>query len=367
MSQRPELGYFDEGIDLTSKESYLGAVGKLGVATILPLVAYRSIAFSHLEDEQIWTRDWICIGTLHDLEHAGDLLPYTAGYHGIHVRREADGGLIGAFNQAQHGGCRVIPEQCQGGVKTSCSFTSCGYSRDQQPISIGESEQSDAAKHQYLGLRPERLFPVRVATDGPLVFVNLDGAANDFRGLPKHISKSLVDKDVREGVKWTEYECNWKMLAYRLLGLDEDPSEEDDVIFGRSGEFAATWCFPNLLLLEDANSYCVVVVQPTALNKTLCRMECFTHKNSSKGGAESSLENWADILEARGRDSELYVSSLLARSRTVPAITHPQNELPVQSDFVGLWGQERLIERITAQARSDEELRLYGNVRNYLI
>ena len=77
--------------------------------------AFRSLRMARREDETIWTRDWVCVGTTHELAGVGDLLPFTAGDHAIHIQRMADDSFTGRFNKAQHGGCRVVPVQCQQG------------------------------------------------------------------------------------------------------------------------------------------------------------------------------------------------------------------------------------------------------------
>ncbi|MDP6428047.1 MAG: hypothetical protein QF393_08520, partial [Rhodospirillales bacterium] len=109
MNGHPGLGYFDEGLDLVEPKLYAAVRKPFGRAQILPPAAYRSKIFADLEDEKIWTRGWVCIGVQQQIPGAGDILPFTVGNHGIHVERLAGGGLIGRFNQAQHGGCRAIP------------------------------------------------------------------------------------------------------------------------------------------------------------------------------------------------------------------------------------------------------------------
>jgi len=53
--------------------------------------AYHSLAFARIEDDAIWTREWICIGVDEDIVGVGDLLPFTAGDHAVHVQRLAGG------------------------------------------------------------------------------------------------------------------------------------------------------------------------------------------------------------------------------------------------------------------------------------
>jgi len=94
MNVHPELGYFDEGLNLVEPELYAAARKPFGRAQTLPPAAYRSKIFADLEDEKIWTRTWVCVGTQQQIPNAGDLLPFTLGHHGIHVERQANGGLL---------------------------------------------------------------------------------------------------------------------------------------------------------------------------------------------------------------------------------------------------------------------------------
>ena len=77
MSLHPELGYFDEGLNLTDPRTYSTVFDVEELASILPPVAYRSRIFAELEDEKLWTRLWCCVGTEQQLSEVGDLLPYT--------------------------------------------------------------------------------------------------------------------------------------------------------------------------------------------------------------------------------------------------------------------------------------------------
>ncbi|HEY0285394.1 MAG TPA: hypothetical protein VGC62_00010 [Pseudomonas sp.] len=372
MSRRPELGYYDDGLDLRSPASYEGCVGEPGEAAFLPLAAYRSLDFAYLEDERIWTREWVCIGTAQDLPQVGDLLPYTLGHHGIHVRRQADGSLLGAFNQAQHGGCRVVPDQCQGGTKTRCSFTSCGYSRDRTPLQADELGEGSAAMHQYLGLRPERLLPVQVATCGALVWVNLDPDAQPLNNAAQHpLQAWLADSEhwARIGVSWREYDCNWKLLAPHLLGLDSHDyltAHGPALLEGQSSDVDVAWCFPGLLLLRKADVMCVVMLQPVALGKTLCRVQLLSARPLLDAQDQTQLQVWIDWLDARGRNAVAQHQALLRQSHPETHQT-PFTRYPRQNDRAGLWAQHCLIQRLTLHTQAHSELQLFSNVRNYLI
>ncbi len=212
MEFHPDMGYVDNGVDLTNVDLYTSTAQPFGRATILPPFSYQSKIFSDLEDEKLWTRNWIAIGSLHEIPNAGDLLPYTVGHHGIHVQRETDGSFIGRFNKAQHGGCRAVPLQCQTGKKTKCSFTSCGYSRDRKAIQVEEIGENTPTIHQYLGLIPERLLPVKVEIWNSIVFINLDhecnSLADSISNFPQSTASILSNEYTLQNSKWFECTSN---------------------------------------------------------------------------------------------------------------------------------------------------------------
>lgn len=244
-------------------------------ATGMHADAYRSLAFAKIEDDAIWTREWICIGVDEDIAGAGDLLPFTAGDHAVHVQRLAGGRLAGRFNLAQHGGCRVVPLQCRQGAKTSCSFTSCGHSRDRPPMPADETSQPSPQMYQYLGLRPERLLGVRVAVSGGFLFVHLDPAGPSFQTVDGLAPSGLASSRRDHG--WLEIEGNWKHVGQCMAAGKMAPKFSDRCASfdGIDDRVSATWCFPNLIVLRCAGSTCAVVLQPIALQRALCRISVY--------------------------------------------------------------------------------------------
>jgi len=363
MSRRPDLGYFDEGLDLADPTLYQAARGALGSATLLPPVAYRSNTFAYLEDEAVWTRSWIALGTTSEVPEEGDLLPFTVGYHGIHVQREAAGRLVGRFNKAQHGGCRMVPAQCQVGVKTKCSFTSCGYSRDRGAISMAAEGNNLPTMHQYLGLRPERLLPVAVATVGPVVFANLDPDCReeDLGGIALPETLSSPDATHVHG-QWLEFDANWKLSA-QALASGESVASTSRMLSSRrtgpDGAIRADWIFPNAVVLSAGEESCLVIVQQTAIEKTLYRVQVF-----SAGGVPASIDGWIGEVRRCGQAAEALQRDV--RQASAAGDQAAATSLP-QTDASGLWGQKMLIERVASMPRQNSEMPIYQGTRNYLI
>lgn len=342
MLHRPDLGFYDEGQDLSSAEFYAEALGYLGEAHVLPPTAFRSLQFSLLEDEMIWTRDWIAIGCADDIPEDGDLLPFTVGIHGIHVQRVGRA-LKARFNKAQHGGCRAVPLQCQTGKKTKCSFTSCGYSRDRDAIPARELGNDTPEMQQYLGLRPERLLTAHADTFGPLILVNLDLAPASNRAALAELAKAghFFDTDVRRAAAGKlEFPANWKLLGQHLAAGDPISHRDDGAWFLARTSIAGTpanvaWLFPNLVLLGVNGETCAVVLQHTAIGQTLCRYFIY-----GASGADASAF-WMNEIQGRAANASADHHATVRwgtyfRPDTIGA------QLPLQSDPAGLWMQRML-------------------------
>ncbi len=291
MTSQPILGFFEGHRDLRSPGLYDAARAPFGEATLLPRLAYRSKAFADLEDEAVWTRGWICVGHHDRIPAAGDLLPHTVGNHGIHVLRRPDGGLAAHFNFAQHGGCRFVPHQCQTGKKTSCFYTSCGHSRDRDVIAADPDGHDVPEMYMFIGNNPNKLVPIRVATIGTLVFVNLDAGDDLPDASFAHLAtplRALADGRLqRVGRFQAEGLFNWKLLgriatdaasviAPSLMSDDRPTGFARSVgATGHDNPIGVAWIFPNLLIRVFDDVVVTSVVQPTGLTETLETCDVF--------------------------------------------------------------------------------------------
>jgi len=379
MVLHPELGYFDEESELTDPALYTAANRPFGEATVLPPVAYRSKIFSELEDEKIWTRAWVAIGTVDQIPNAGDMLPFTVGHHGIHVQREPDGTLVGRFNKAQHGGCRAVPLQCQTGVKTKCSFTSCGFSRDREVIPATELGENTAAMQQYLGLRPERLLPIKVETWGPFIFVNLDPESSplieELGALPDRIDPYLRGRLDQHPSIWAECAANWKLIGRAFCGSDtigadaDDRNGKDDPGYYLEHDPSADaedsmlcWVFPNLLLDVRPTHIACFILQPVGMAISQVRFSLLV----AGGAEENSTDGIASLTSAwQERFSQITASALdwqqaaggwgtALRPDTI------DRDLPLERNSGGYLFQRYVTRRILAEHEYHWASPLYG-------
>jgi hypothetical protein len=365
MSHRPDLGYYDEGQDLAGSAFYADATGPAGSARVLPPAAFRSLSYTLLEDEAVWTRDWICVGSHEAIPDVGDLLPFTIGTHGLHVQRAEDG-LKARFNKAQHGGCRIVPLQCQTGAKTKCSFTSCGYSRDRNAIPAGELGDGMPEMHQYLGLRPERLLTAHARSWGPLIFVSLDAGPNTPEAGLSELNRlgGFFGNDKREcsAETWLEFSANWKLVGQHLASGEPTREAADKGWILAAGELSNSaparfaWLFPNLVLIATDSQTCVAVLQQTAIGQTLCRIRVYGEASADQTAF------WTAEINRRGA-SAAREHLALARWGTQFRPDTINASLPVQRDPQGLWMQRALAARVEQMPRDDIPQPLFQNPR----
>jgi hypothetical protein len=344
---RPDLGHRAEGLDLADPAFFADGLDP-SAPRLLPPAAYRALAFAELEDDAVWTRAWLAIGLGAEIPAPGDLLPFTAGHHGIHVQREAEGGLVGRFNKAQHGGCRAVPLQCRTGTRTRCSFTACGYSRDGTVLLAG-SEGPTPAMHQYLGLRPERLLPVAVQDWGPLIRITLDPGAASSEAPPAGLV-ALAGETRR-----VEFAANWKLAAQALaVGAPRATGPQSLHLTGQlaTGEAASiVFHFPNLVLIEARGETCAVMLQPTALGQTLLRVGLLGGGGSSPSDLEASWSAWQAEIAARLTPAVALQASLGGSGE------------PLAADAAGLWLQQRIADSVNARPAPAQTQPLYATAQ----
>ncbi len=368
----PDLGYVEDGVDLTDADLYKSAAQPFGQATILPPFSYQSKIFSDLEDEKLWTRSWIAVGTTQQIPNPGDLLPFTVGRHGIHVQREENGDLVGRFNKAQHGGCRAIPLQCQTGKKTKCSFTSCGYSRDQHVIPVEEIGENTPTMHQYLGLIPERLLPIKVETLGPFIFVNLDqdsrSLLESIGTLPGTVDLSSIAQQNWQAEQWFECQSNWKLAGRAFfetenssenLLIDEHSTANHYVLANTSAPELSKaqasdtdkskifWLFPNLLVISTFEYTFSVILQPTSMGESLLRVCMYDKKNSTtvEEKIPQPVQQYIETVLARAESYQQATDKLTCPG--APELT--EEMIPLEKNIAGYVFQQYITKQIVAE------------------
>lgn len=350
--RNPELGYFDEGLDLTSTKIYADLNLPFGEARDLPSVAHRSKVFSELENEKVWTREWVAVGLTQQIPNAGDLLPITIGFHGIHVQRNVDGTLSARLNRHQHGGCRFVPEQCRTGNQTKCTINSCNYTRDSDIIIADENGEQTDAMYKFIGLVPERLISVKCNTWGPFIFVNLDPESSSLSktidNFSNHVGNIFEQDWFLLEKKWVDFSSNWKSVGASLvanmvkghtnLEIEDDindsqiqfshyiPTDERDCLSLRRGKIS--WLFPNLIMITSLDVIAVALLQSTGPSRCLVRGFILQRDATKKSG----VDDWFNYLFSTKIVAEQMHQELINWGTSSQPDTHSEM-LPIQNDY----------------------------------
>jgi len=318
--------------------------------TVLPGAGGSGRALAHpdelaLEDERIWTRDWVCVGVEQQIPRPGDLLPATVGHHGLHVQRRPDGGLRAGFNVLQYGSCWTIPAQCGHGHKTKCPYVSCAHSLDTDAV-LAEDGAPTREMRQFIGFNPLKVADVPVRTAGPLIFVTLAHSAppldEQLGGLGAAARLGPLGRLNHVARLWVELDCNWKLASdalFQALGAPadggrlEDRLAPDAVVPATATSHCELWTagaaaaleplapdgdgeirllrtFPNVVLAMLPNHAAAVVIKPTRLDGVTLVVALFArHRGDTAEDEEAAtalVAGWRAVTgEARARSRAL--------------------------------------------------------------
>jgi len=158
-------------VDWTSEAAWAATRAPLSEATGLDPAAYTDESFFALEQQRVFERAWVMVGTAHEAAEPGRLLVRRLGQRSILVTRGADGVLRGFFNSCRHRGTELAEADCDIAGTIRCPYHRWGYRSDGTLAAAPFFEEIPRA-----GFDPAdySLRQVRVATWGPLLFACAD-------------------------------------------------------------------------------------------------------------------------------------------------------------------------------------------------
>jgi choline monooxygenase len=250
-------------------------------AATIPARLYTDPVYLELEQQKLFGRTWQVAGRVAQLAETGAYLTADIAGESVVVVRTADG-LRAYHNVCPH---RAGPVAYGCGVRQTlqCKYHGWTFRLDGQLLRAPEMEGTER-----FDVAAVRLWPVQVATWGPLVFVNLDLKAPSLDHYFDGVDPLLSDFAVHS-MRWVlrkEYAvaCNWKVYvdnylegyhlpmvhpglnkeldydAYRVepfryfsrqhapLRAGTGPDRQYVAAEGQPAKAEYLWCFPNLML-----------------------------------------------------------------------------------------------------------------------
>ena len=228
-------------------------------ATMLPPRAFTDPAVLDWELETMF-RGWVCVGHASLVAEPGSYLMREVGTDSVVVMGAEDGRPHAFLNVCRHRGSRLI-EDVEGSVRrrVQCPYHGWSYGLDGELKAAPHMDGVENFDPSCWGL-----IPVRVATVGGLVVVDLGGDAPDIDShlgdLAGHLERYRVGSLRRAGQVSYEVAANWKALAENYSeclhcpGVHPELNRLSHYLSGEVLEGAGAWCGGSMTLSEGAST-----------------------------------------------------------------------------------------------------------------
>jgi choline monooxygenase len=270
-------------------------------AATIPARLYTDPVYLALEQQRVFGRTWQVAGRIADLGETGAFITADIAGESVVVVRTADG-LRAYHNVCPH---RAGPVASGCGVRQTlqCKYHGWTFKLDGQLLRAPEMESTERFDPAEV-----RLWPVQVASWGPLVFVNLDLKAPPLAHFWDGVDPLLAEfrvHDMRHVLrKKYAVACNWKAYVDNYLEgyhlpmvhptlnkeLDYDqyrtepfryfsrqhaplragtgPDRQYVAADGQQSRAEYLWCFPNIMLNVYLGQMQTNIVLPDGLDHT---------------------------------------------------------------------------------------------------
>jgi len=189
---------------------------------------YSDPAALDRERRRIFAAGWQYVGHTAQVERPGDRFAARAGHIPVAVVRDDDGALRAFLNVCRHRGAEVVRES--GNRRTlQCHYHAWTYGLDGSLVAAPRSEREPGFDSSGLSL-----VPLRLATMGPLIFVNPsdDGPAlaEVAAGIPESLAAGGIDLDAVVFDRRLDFSlaANWKIVIENYLECYHCPTAHKD-------------------------------------------------------------------------------------------------------------------------------------------
>jgi choline monooxygenase len=188
----------------------------------LPSVAYTSDSFLELENNYLFSRNWVFVGFAHQLAKAGDVVPVSVAGQPLLILRNETNEITAFHNVCRHRSLQMVDKSGNCGRKLRCPYHSWSY--DLHGKLKNAPFFGGSAKQPVNGFEFEQhgLVPVNCAIWHDWIFVNLATEPESFESFLQPIKRMLGDTDVTRyrpvaTIDLGEIRTNWKLLMENFI------------------------------------------------------------------------------------------------------------------------------------------------------
>ncbi|MGD9764578.1 MAG: aromatic ring-hydroxylating dioxygenase subunit alpha [Candidatus Binatia bacterium] len=220
-------------------------------ASILPLYCYTSPEFYQREIDRIFSKEWLCLGRVDQVENPGDYFTIDIIGEPLVVVRDQDGAIRVLSRVCRHRGMSVV--EGQGNRRSfECPYHAWTYALDGRLIGAPEMEKS-----KNFDRRACRLPSIKVELWEGFIFANFDPEAKplgpQLAGLSANLKNYQIGSMKSAPPVTYRGKCNWKIMIenfqeyYHVLGLHREVLEDlMPARFSRAEELDGAYAYIHL-------------------------------------------------------------------------------------------------------------------------
>lgn len=228
-------GKSDKLVELL-KDIHRTAVLSLEESTSMPPGAFTSEALLELEREQIFSKEWICVGREDELQLPGDYFTTEVNLVPIIITRNSEKALQALVNVCRHRMGRIAKGEGKTRVFT-CPYHSWAYDLDGNLVNAPKMEDKRFDKSEC------SLQQLRIETWLGFIFVNLDEdtepLAPRLGSLKEHLKNFHIEKMNVISKKVDLWKTNWKILCENFLEVYHIESVHRNTLYALGGAESA--------------------------------------------------------------------------------------------------------------------------------
>jgi choline monooxygenase len=198
----------------------MSASKPLGEATAMHPGLYRSEDVLALEHEEIFAKEWLCLGRTSDIPNAGDYLTFAIGDQPVVAFRTSDGTIKTHANVCLHRMMRLL-DGCGNAKRIVCPYHAWTYDIEGRLIGAPHMGASHSVPAGTFKPRDHKLPAIRTEIWQGWIYVTLNGQAASVAGMLAPLA-GVTDRYAQEHyipVARYDYvwDTNWKLLTENFM------------------------------------------------------------------------------------------------------------------------------------------------------
>lgn len=188
----------------------------------LPAAAYTNATFLQLEQEHLFSDNWVFAGFAHQLAQSGDVRPVNVAGLPLFLLRNRRQNIVAFHNVCRHRNLKLIETAGNCGKLIRCPYHSWSYNLCGELVNAPYFGGSMRDLPDDFVFAENGLLRINCEVWHDWVFVNLSAQPQAFDDFLAPLKRQLGSTDVKDYVpvatlEFGEVACNWKLLMENFI------------------------------------------------------------------------------------------------------------------------------------------------------